>query len=557
MKSIVTICFLFFSLQSFTQDNRNKDTLVIGIGQEFESLHPHIMAMGASRYLQNIINRPLVTLNPESKWIPMLAEDVPSGKKVTTKKENGIYKTVATWTIRANAKWSDGVDITCADFVYSLEVGKNPLVQIANKEIYDKIDRIEFDKTKPKVCQFVYTDNSWNFYQMPEFFPLPVHLDKEIFESNKSEKNGYTNKNIYSLDKATKAVYSGPFKVTEIKPGSHIVLERNPHFFQQPFFSKIILKIVPNSNTFEAHIKSGTLDIVAPIGITFDQALDFEKRWASEKEFKHQVVFKEGAAFEHLSFNMDMPLFKDLKVRQALIFSINREELSKNFFAGKQAVADFYHPRLCPWFPKNVSKIKTYKYSIKTAEKLLEDAGWKKNEDGFRYKDGQKLEFSFSTTAGNAIRENVQVYMKNEWKKIGADVTIKNFPARTLFGEVAKKRQFQGVIMHAWHVAPETAPVGFLASKNIPSESNSWSGFNFGAWNSPAWDKLSDKLFLATSLEKRKSIVVEMLNVYTSELPDIPLYYKTEVAIIPKTLKNFRLAGHTFPETNEIETWRY
>lgn len=220
-------------------------------------------------------------------------------------------------------------------------------------------------------------------------------------------------------------------------------------------------------------------------------------------------------------------------------------------------MSHFYHPKVCPWFPKSLSKIKIYPYSVRLAERLLDEAGWKKQEDGFRYKDDQKLAFVFSTTSGNPIRENVQIYMKNEWKKIGADVQIKNYQARVLFGEIAKKRQFDGVLMHAWHVAPETVPVGYLASKNVPSEQNNWSGFNFGGWSSPKFDVLTEKINGATDESKRKAILIEMLNVYNNELPDFPLYYRTEVAIIPKKMKDFRINGHPYAETNQIENWRY
>lgn len=517
-----------------------------------------MMAMAAARYVQYMINRTLVTMDADLKWVPVLAEEIPSNKKVKKVIENGVSKIQVTWKIKTNARWSDGVDLTCADFVYSLKVGKNPLLQVANKDIFDKIDRIEFDSKLPKTCHFTYANDSWSYYQLPEFFPLPSHVDEKIFDANLNIKDGYSNQNIYSLGKAEKAATSGPYKIVELKPGSHLVLDRNPHFYgKTPYFSKIVIKIITHNNTFEAHLRSQTLDLIAPIGITLDQALDFDERWTNEANSKHQVVYREGTSFEHLSFNLDSPILSDLKVRQALVMSIDRDQITRTFFEGKQSPADFYHPKLCPWFPKNNSGIKTYKYSLKKAESLLESAGWKKNKDGFRYKDNKKLSFTFSTTAGNVIRQNVQIFMVNEWKKIGADVLVKNYPARVLFGEVAKKRQFDGVIMHAWHVAPETTPVGYLSSKNVPSEANNWSGFNFGGWKSPAWDRLNDQLLQEASPEKQKSLLKKMLNAYNSELPDFPLYYRTEVAVIPKKMKNFRINGHTYYETNQIENWEY
>jgi peptide/nickel transport system substrate-binding protein len=557
MKAQLCFCFFLSSL-GLSNTPPPKDILVVGISQEYDSLHPHMGAMAAARYVHFMMNRTLVTMDADLKWVPVLATEIPSSNSVKKIIENGVAKSKVTWNIKKNAKWSDGIGITCADFQFSLKVGKSPLVQVANKEIFEKIDRIEFNKKSPQSCHFIYANDSWSYYQIPEFFPLPSHLDEVIYDTNLSVKDGYSTQNIYSLGKVLSAAFSGPYKVLEVKPGSHLILEKNPHFYgQPPYFSKIVIKIIPHTNTFEAHLKSKNLDMIAPIGITLDQALDFEKRWATQNDQTHTVIFKEGTLFEHLSFSLDSPILKDINVRQALVLSINRQDLTRHFFEGKQSPAEFYHPRVCPWFPSSQEGIKKYPFSVKKAEELLENSGWKKKEDGFRYKDSQKLTFTFSTTAGNTIRQNVQAYMVNEWKKIGVDVLIKNYPARVLFGEVAKKRQFDGVIMHAWPVAPETTPVGFLSSNNIPTEKNNWSGFNFGGWNSPQWDNLNELLMKEKSQTKRKAILKKMLNVYNTELPDFPLYYRTEVAVIPKALKNFRINGHNYFETNQIENWMY
>lgn len=558
MNALILFSAVLIFIQPLWAEEPNNRTLVIGINQEYDSLHPHVISMAASRYLQYMINRTLVTMDDKSKWVPLLAEEIPTGKMVIEKNENGKKKKFVTWKIKSNANWSDDTPITCADFSYSLQVGKDPLVQVANKDVFDKIERIEFDKSKPKTCLFVYSDNSWTYYQLPDFFPLPAHQDQEIFKSSKNEKNAYSNNNIYSLNKATKAAFSGPYRIVDIKPGSHVVLETNQNFYGQlPYFTKIVLKIIPNNATFEAHIKSKTLDMIAPIGLTFDQGTDFNKRWSADPTSNHRVEFKEGANFEHITFNLDSKIFKDIRVRQALVQSINRDELTKIFFEGKQTVSNFYQSKTCPWFPKDTSKIKIYKYSAKEAEKLLDQAGWIKKPDGFRYNGETKLAFSFNTTASNVIRENVQVYMKNEWLKIGVDVQIKNYPARVLFGEIAKKRQFDGIIMHAWAAAPETAPSAYLSSKNVPSETNNWSGFNFGGWKNSQWDAELEKLNGTDTDTKRKSIVINMLDIYNKDLPDFPLYYKTEVAVVPKKMKNFKMTGHTYFETNQIEYWSY
>ena len=175
--------------------------------------------------------------------------------------------------------------------------------------------------------------------------------------------------------------------------------------------------------------------------------------------------------------------------------------------------------------------------------------------DGIRTKDGKKLSFTLMTTAGNKTRELVQVYLQNQWKQVGIEVNSKNEPARVFFGETTKKRGFDSMALFAWVSSPEASPKSTFSSKNIPTAKNGWSGQNYMGWKNTKVDTLLESLDTEFKPEKRIEIVHQVLKAYTDEVPVLPLYYRSDVAVIPTQMKGYKLTGHQFPETNDVEKW--
>lgn len=109
--------------------------------------------------------------------------------------------------------------------------------------------------------------------------------------------------------------------------------------------------------------------------------------------------------------------------------------------------------------------------------------------------------------------------------------------------------------LFAWVSSPEASPKATFLSTNIPTAKNGFSGQNQMGWKNKEVDKLLMALDLEFVHEKRISLVHQILKYYTDEVPVLPLYYRSDVAVIPTHLKGFRLSGHQFPETNEVEKW--
>ena len=540
-----------------------KKELKLGITQEFENLNLIIAQMLATSYMYKMVGRTLTTIDPDGNWVPKLVKKIPTIEDGDAKltKHNGKDVVEASWEIHEKATWGDGTPVTGHDVAFSIKVGKSDTVSVGEKEVYSQVEQVVVDPQNPKKFKFIYDKPRWDYYHLGTLYIVPRHLEEPIYNKYGSQPQGYEKNTLYVKEPTNPGLYMGPYKVAELKLGSHIVFTRNKTWYgETPKLDKITVKLIPNTATLEANLRSGTIDMISVLGLQFDQALKFEKTVKAEN-LPFNVNFKPSLVYEHIDLNLRNPFLKDVRVRKALVYGINRDDLVQALFEGKQFKAIHNLATIDPWYTDKKDDIVLYPYSPRKAKKLLEEAGWKLDlakKDGYRYKDGQKLSFQLMTTSGNKTRELVQTYLQDQWKKIGVEITIKNEPARVYFGETVRKGKYPAMALFAWISSPENSPKSTLASKNIPSKENGYSGQNSGGWTNKEVDHLLlnviDKEFNA---EERKKIMKKVLYHYTNEVPVIPLYYRADISVTPKTMSGYRLPGHQFSATNHIEKWTW
>ncbi len=535
----------------------NNSELKVGMSQEFENFNPLIASMSATTLMMRMAIRPLVTIDADNKWVPQLAKSIPTiengGAKFVTIK--GVKKIEAIWEIQEAAVWGDGNPVICDDFAFAIKVASAATVSVGEKETYTQIEKVTADPANPKKCTFLYEKAKWDFNQLGNTLPLPKHLEEKIFNMYGATNAGYENNSLYVKDPYNVGLYNGPYIVQEVQLGDHVTFIPNPKWWgETPKIKKIIYKLIPNTGTLEANLRSGTIDLISSLGLALDQALAFEKKVKAEN-LAYNVLFQPSTTYEHIDLNLDNPFLKDVRVRKALNYTMNREELVTALFEGKQAPALHNITPKDPWFTDDPAKVTIYKYNPREAERLLDEAGWKMGADGVRTKGGKRLSFTLMTTAGNKTRELVQVFLQDKWKQVGIEITTKNEPPRVYFGETTKKRLFDSMALFAWVSSPENSPKSTFTSSNIPTAKNGYSGQNYMGWKNAKVDKLCLDLDTEFIHEKRITIVHEILKHYTEDVPVLPLYYRSNVAVIPTQMKGFRLTSHQFPETNEVEKW--
>jgi peptide/nickel transport system substrate-binding protein len=523
------------------------DQLTIGISQFPVTLNPDIDAVAAKSYVLGFALRPFTVFDADWKTVCLLCTELPSlenGKAVKTTLPDGKTGVDLTYTIRPDAKWADGTPVTTDDVKFTYEFGRNPASAVANAEMYREI--LGVDVKDDKTFTLHWDRLSYNYAAIDDFQLLPAHLEHAAF----TDPAQYKVRSLYATDPTNPGLYNGPYRISEFVSGSHIVLEPNPHWDgPAPHFKRIIVRAIENTAALEANLLSGTIDMIAgEVGLPLDEALAFDKRHGGE----FNIIHKPGLTFEHVDCNLDNPALADVRVRRALLLALDRETLTKTVFAGKQAVANSFVEPQDAGFTGNVPK---YPFDPAKAKLLLEDAGWHAQADGSRKNaDGQTLSFELTTTAGNQSRELVEQVLQSQWKAIGVDIRIHNEPARVLFGETLPHRHFD-LAMYAWMTGPENSPRSIFRSNEVPEAANGYAGENLADYKNPEMDHIIDTLEVELDPDKRKALWAEAQQLYATDLPSLPLYFRSDAFILPKWLTGVRPTGNQYPTTLWVTDW--
>ena len=523
------------------------DSLAIGITQFPSTLNPNIDPMAAKSYVLGMASRPFTVYDADWMLVCLLCATLPSiqnGLAVPVDLPDGKKGIDITYTIRPDAYWGDGVPVTSADVLFTYEVGRNPQSAVSNGELYRRITGIDVKDDKTFT---MHVDKlTFDYAAINDFVLLPAHIEKAAF-ADPAQYRVHTH---YATDPTNPGLYNGPYRITEIGTGSHILLEPNPHWAGPPgHFRQITVRTIENTAALEANLLSGTIDMVAgELGLPLDEGLAFEKRQADA----FRIVYKPGLVYEHIDLNLGQPALADRRVREALLLGLDRDAISRSLFAGRQPVADSFVDPLDAGYSKETPH---YRYDPAKAGQLLDEAGWRAESDGVRRNaQGNKLSLELMTTAGNRSRELVEQVVQSQWRKIGIEIRIKNEPARVLFGETVPHRRFD-MAMYAWISSPENVPRSILHSSEIPNEGNGFAGQNAAGFKSEAMDGLIDALEIELDRDKRNALWAEAQRLYATELPSLPLYFRSDVFILPKWLGGVRPTGNQSPTTLWVTDW--
>ncbi|MDJ0951472.1 MAG: peptide ABC transporter substrate-binding protein [Alphaproteobacteria bacterium] len=531
-----------------------KDELVIGITQFPANFNPLIEAMLAKSYILAMATRPITSFDKDWALVCLLCTTLPTIENGLAEIEDlppdheGPYKkgVALTVSLHPEARWGDGTPVTSADVVFTWEVGRHPQSGVGNVEGFRRILRIDVQDDKTftlHVDRLTFDYNSLNGLWL-----LPAHLEREAFR----DPIEYRNRTTFDTDTTNPGLYFGPYRITAVESGSHVVLEPNPTWYgPKPHFKRIVVRAITNTAALEANLRSGAIDYVAgELGLTLDQALAFEKRNRAAFTF----LYKAGLVYEHIDLNLDNPILKDRRVRQALLYGIDRETLVAQLFAGRQPVA---HSSVNPLDWVVADDIPKYAHDPARAKALLDAAGWSRIEGGVRHNgQGERLALTLMTTAGNRARELVQQVLQSQWRKLGIDVRVRNEPARVFFGQTVSQRRFPAMAMFAWISSPESVPRTTLHSTMIPTQENNFAGQNYTGFKNAQVDALIDQIEVELDRAKRKQLWAELQRIYATELPALPLFFRANPYILPSWLKGVEPTGHQFPSTLRVEAWR-
>ena len=549
--AVAAVALLALSAISAPAGAQGKDSLTIGVAQFPASLNPYYDSLTIKSYVLGFGIRPVTAFDKDWKLSCLLCTELPTLENGLAKFEDrpGGGKGIAvTFKIKPDLKWGDGVPVTAQDFLFTWKLGRDPNSGFSSDNPWDRATSIDVidDKTVTLHLEKARVDyNQWSTL-------LPAHIEGPAFEKagNFAE---YQKQTVFSRTPTTPGLFNGPFMIVAYQSGVQVVLEPNPHWGGvKPGFKRIVIKLIENTAALQANLLSGDVDMVAGegVGLTIDQVIALRK--ANPDKFEY--IFKPSLTYEHIDLKIENPFLADIRVRRALLIALDRQTLVDRLFEGMQPVADSWVNRLDPNFSTTLAR---YPYDPNLARAMLAEAGWRAGADGIcRNAAGDKLSIEINTTAGNRLRELTQQVLQNMWKAACIEVTIRNEPARTLFGETLKQRKYTGMIMYAWSSGVGSSPRSTLGSDRIPTAANNWGGNNGIAFNDRQMDSLIDLAETELDEAKQKIIWAEMQKIYVEQVRVLPLFFRADPHVVPKWLKGYTPTGHSDLSVLFSENWR-
>jgi peptide/nickel transport system substrate-binding protein len=531
------------------------EELRIGISQYPTTLHPSREASVAKSYVHAMTRRPMTVYDQQWELVCMLCTELPSIEAGTAVSEDlpddvegyGDGRGIALrYSIQPDATWGDGTPVTTRDVMFTWRAGRHPTAGVGNLELYRRIYAVDVIDDKTFV---LHADRiSFEYAAINDFLLLPAHIEEPIFDRSPEE---YRNRTAYDTDPTNPGLAFGPYRIVEAVPGSRLILERNETWWgKPPVFDRITILSIEQTTALEANLLSGNVDMIAgELGLTLDQALAFEKRHGD----RYQVIYEPGLLYEHIDLMLENPILQDKRVRQALVYAIDRETISERLFEGRQPVA---HNTVSPLDWVYNEEARQYPHDPAKAAELLDAAGWSELRGGIRHNAaGQPLQLEFMTTAGSRIRELVQQVLQSQWKQAGIDMRVRNEPPRVFFGQTLHERRFTGLAMYAWGKGPEHVPRTTLHSDQIPTAENGWTGQNYPGFGNEEMDELIEAIAVELDREKRKAMWDRLQEIYAEEVPVISLYWRANPYILPNWLQGVRPTGQMASSSLWIEDW--
>lgn len=493
-------------------------------------LNPHFASGTKDQIAGRIFFEPLAGWDKEGNLTPQLAAEVP------TKANGGLSadgKEVI-WKLKQGVKWHDGKPFTADDVVFTWEYAADPATAAYTTGAYANIKVEKIDDHTVKVIFKEPTP----FWADPFVGVAGQILPKHHFAEYKGAKSREAPANL-------KPVGTGPYKFVDFKPGDILIGERNPdyHVKNQPHFDTIEVKGGGDAvSAARAVLQTGEFDYAWNLQVE-DEVL---KRMETGGRGKISAVASGDIEFiilnttdpwtevdgERSSVKTKHPTLSDAKVRQAINLLIDRDSIQKFIYGrGGVATASFVNE------PKQFKSQKLkYEFNIEKANKLLDEAGYKRGSDGIREKDGKKLKYVYQTSI-NAPRQKTQAIIKQACQKAGIDLELKSVTASVFFSsDVANPDTYTKlyVDMEMYTTTqPQPDPERFLnqfTSWEIANKENKWLGRNVSRYSDPEADKAYKAAQKELDPVKRAALLIKVNEIFCEANVILPLLSRTRVA---------------------------
>jgi len=401
------------------------DRLVSASIGDASNLIPMIAGDAASHDIAGQMYLPLLKYDRNLDIVGQLAESWEVSKDQQTIR----------FRLRHGLHWTDGVPFTSADCAFTLALIQDARTQSPYKSDYEKVTGFEAPDAFTFVVHYAepYSPalSSWTGLSI-----LPRHVFKGV--------------NIMNTPLSRKpAATIGPYTLADWQPQQSILLRANTDYFDGPvWISERLTRIIPDTATQFLELSAGHLDMM---GLT---PMQYRRQFPRRPELvaNYRLYKTLGFGYTYLGFNLKRPPFDDPRVREAIAYAINRQEIVDGVLLGLgEVIATPYKPGTY-WVNKN---IKPRAYSPDKAREILSQAGWTDSDgDGLLDRNGRPLSFTILTNNGNKQRADTATIIQQRLKQVGIEVKVRLVEWSAFIENFINKRNFEAVIL-GWSLSPE------------------------------------------------------------------------------------------------------
>lgn len=454
--------------------------IIVAADQDPVGFDPHKTPAASSIRVYSLIYDRLVHMDKDMKIVPGLAKEW---------KFSDDAKTL-TFTLNQGVKFHNGREMTSEDVKYSFERILNPDTGSTVKSYFASIEKID----------------------TPDPYTVVFHLSQPdaAFLTNATVASAaIVAKEVKDL--TTEAVGTGPFTLEKFEPGQYVLLKKNPDYYKKDTVKvdSIKFNIMKDESQRTAAIRSGKVDIAV---VSADTAKLLEKTKNVE------VKSYQSMEYSYLGINVAKKPFDDVKVRQAISYAVDRQDIVDTVWKGQAELTGPISPAMKQW-ALDLNKVPSYKLDTKKAKELLAEAG---------YPDGFDTTIYTASTYPDMI-DTAQV-LQEQLKAIGVKAEIKQLE--------------WGAYIDMWKSKNTDLLVGRNTSGTDPDRSTRYFFSTTGSanvWNysNTEFDSIVQQALATTDEKERKSIYDKAQTMLVEENPNLFLASPKNFYAVSSRVENF------------------
>jgi peptide/nickel transport system substrate-binding protein len=487
---LAMVCIGFAFLSGCKQKHAPAGTVTVLIESSPTNLDPRIGVDAQSERIDSLIFDPLVRKDEHFNLQPWLAVSWENPDALTY-----IFH------LRKDVHFHNGQLLTAADVKYTLDTILEGKIVSVKANAYQTIDRVEMPDAQTLIIHLKKPDPAllWNLSD-GGFGVVPAGSGRDFWQH---------------------PIGSGPFEFVSQEQDQDVVLKRAAHCWQPlPTIQNLRFAVVPDATTRALELQKGSADAAI-------NALPADTVYALRRDANLQIDSGAGTTLVYLTFNTRDPKLGDARVRNAIALAINRPLIIHSLYRDQARLAESTLPPEHWAWNGNATR---HNYDPAAANALLDQAGYARKADGFRF----HLAMKTSTDESSRL---LAMIVQQQLAAVGIALEVRSFEFATFYADISR-----GVFQIApsrWiggNEAPDIFRYSFSTSSFPPH------GANRGFYANARLDHLLTEAASTADRSQQQALYGDVQRILADDMPTVNLWYLDTVLVHSRRLENLHLS---------------